>query len=103
MNCISCTLWTDKSSSQGISLSTRIDSFCTGEAHSLLVQLLLCIVILSLNPFLFTPSILPQSSVLDLPTARLRPHVYKGSKNVFHKNKSRCRDGAKCQRTHVPA
>ena len=26
-----------------------------------------------------------------------------GSKNVFHKNKSRCRDGAKClQRTHVP-
>ena len=25
-------------------------------------------------------------------------------KNVFHKNKSRCRDGAKClQRTHVPA
>ena len=28
----------------------------------------------------------------------------KGSKNVFHKNKSRCRDGAKClQRTHVPA
>ena len=28
----------------------------------------------------------------------------KGSKNVFHKNKSRCRDGAKClQGTHVPA
>ena len=30
--------------------------------------------------------------------------ISKGSKNVFHKNKSRCRDGAKClQRTHVPA
>ena len=47
VNCISCTLWTDKSSSQGISLSTRIDSSCTGDAHSLLVQLLLCSVILS--------------------------------------------------------
>ena len=45
MNCISCTIWTDRSSSQGISLSTRIDSSCTDEAHSLLVQLLLCIVI----------------------------------------------------------
>ena len=31
-------------------------------------------------------------------------NLNKGSKNVFHKNKSRCRDGAKClQSTHVPA
>ena len=29
-------------------------------------------------------------------------YIYKGSKNVFHKNKSRCRDGAKClQGTHI--
>ena len=40
----------------------------------------------------------------NLDKINCKAYIVKGSKNVFHKNKSRCRDGAKClQRIHVPA